>query len=487
VFDIDSKHGITMTKRNDNLLLAAGVLGAFGAGLAAGRALVRSTPASSDTLPQASILDTIALGLEVFAPAVAKGAIIRRPRVVNIAERLALDRRAVQRMQKLRNKYGEGPLMLRLPIRKQAVVLAPAHVHRVLNESPDPFSPASSEKRAALSHFEPKGVLISQGRERTERRAYNEAVLDHRQAVHSLVDSFLPKVEEEAGRMLAIARRRGELDWDAFARGWYRLVRRVVFGESAADDQELNDLTVTLRRNANWAVFHPKDKKAQARFFERIDSYLARAEPGSLAGMMAGMPTTSAMVDLAPAQQVPQWLFAFDAAGMTTFRALALLATHPDQAVRARKDMRGDPARQHLPFLRATVLEAVRLWPTTPMILRQTTRATQWDNGSMPAGTGVLVYAPFFHRDDQRLPHADLFTPELWLKERSDKDWPLVPFSEGPAGCPGRNLVLLLASSMLAALLDGRGIELAPGRRLDPARLPGTLDNYTLRFRFAES
>lgn len=472
-----------MTKRNDTLLLAAGVLGAFGAGLVAGKALVRSTPATDDALPQASLLDTIALGLDVFAPAVAKGAIIRRPKVVGLAERFALDRRAVQRMQKLRNKYGEGPLMLRLPIRKQAVVLAPAHVHRVLNESPDPFSPASTEKRAALSHFEPKGVLISQGEERTERRAYNEAVLDHRQAVHSLVDSFLPKVEEEVGRMLAIARRRGELDWDAFARGWYRLVRRVVFGESAADDQELNDLTVKLRRNANWAIFHPKDRQARARFFERIAGYLARAEPGSLAGMMAGMPTTPRTE---PVQQVPQWLFAFDAAGMTTFRALALLATHPDQAARARKDMRSDPARQHLPFLRATVLEAVRLWPTTPMILRQSTRATHWDNGTMPADTGVLVYAPFFHRDDQRLPHADLFTPELWLKERSDKDWPLVPFSEGAAGCPGRNLVLLLASSMLAALLDGRAVELAPGRRLDPARLPGTLDNYTLRFKFTE-
>lgn len=472
-----------MTKRNDNLLLAAGVLGAFGVGLVTGKALVRSTPASDDALPQASLLDTIALGLDVFAPAVAKGAIIRRPKVVGLAERFALDRRAVQRMQKLRNKYGEGPLMLRLPIRKQAVVLAPAHVHRVLNESPDPFSPASTEKRAALSHFEPKGVLISQGEERTERRAYNEAVLDHRQAVHSLVDSFLPKVEEEVGRMLAIARRRGELDWDAFARGWYRLVRRVVFGESAADDQELNDLTVKLRRNANWAIFHPKDRQARARFFERIAGYLARAEPGSLAGMMAGMPTTPRTE---PVQQVPQWLFAFDAAGMTTFRALALLATHPDQAARARKDMRSDPARQHLPFLRATVLEAVRLWPTTPMILRQSTRETHWDNGTMPADTGVLVYAPFFHRDDQRLPHANLFTPELWLKERSDKDWPLVPFSEGAAGCPGRNLVLLLASSMLAALLDGRAVELAPGRRLDPARLPGTLDNYTLRFKFTE-
>jgi hypothetical protein len=43
--------------------------------------------------------------------------------------------------------------------------------------------------------------------------------------------------------------------------------------------------------------------------------------------------------------------------------------------------------------------------------------------------------------------------------------------------------VLLLASSMLAALMDGQSFRLRD-ERLDPARLPGTLDNYTLRFAF---
>jgi hypothetical protein len=197
-----------MNKRNENLWLAAGVLGAFGAGLAAGKALTRSTPATKGALPRASVLDTLALALDVFAPNVAKGAIIRRPAVVALAERLELDRRAVRRMQKLRNKYGQGPLMLRLPIRKQAVLLAPEHVHRVLDESPDPFSAASSEKRAALSHFEPKGVLVSEGLVRAERRRFNEEALDHHRAVHRLADSFAAKVGQEAQRMLALARAR---------------------------------------------------------------------------------------------------------------------------------------------------------------------------------------------------------------------------------------------------------------------------------------
>jgi cytochrome P450 len=119
------------------------------------------------------------------------------------------------------------------------------------------------------------------------------------------------------------------------------------------------------------------------------------------------------------------------------------------------------------------------------MVLRQTTRETRWEQGSMPAKTGVLIYAPFFHRDNQRLPYADQFTPELWLRPDGHGDWPLIPFSEGPVGCPGRNLVLMLGSSMLAALLEAGTPVLAPGRRLDPARLPGTLDPYRLRFRFS--
>jgi cytochrome P450 len=469
-----------MTKRNENLALAAGALGLLG-GYALGRMAAAARTQAPDTLPRASLLDTVALAVDVLAPTFAKGVIIRRPGAVALAEQWQLDTRAVQRLQKLRNKYGRGPLMLPLPIRKQALVLSPEHVYRVLNESPDPFSPASSEKRAALSHFEPEGVLISQGTLRTERRQFNDAVLESNQAVHHMAERFLPVVDEEAARILAAARAKGELDWDAFAQGWYRLARRVVFGDSASDDQELNDMTVALRKAANWAFLHPKKKATQARFFARIQHYLERAEPGSLAAVIARTPHGA---DTKPVQQVPQWLFAFDAAGMATFRALALLATHPHQAQEALAELRARPGieRTFLPFLRATLLEAVRLWPTTPAILRQTTRDTEWEGGTMPARTGVLVFAPFFHRDDQRLAYAHRFTPALWLHARSDQEWPLVPFSAGPAVCPARHLVQMLSSTLLAALIDGHEPRLVSGQNMVPGRLPGTLNNYGLRF-----
>jgi len=483
-----------MNKRNQNLLLAGaiGLAGGFVASKLMSQSSRRKAAAGYGGLVTAGVLDTVALAVDVLAPTFAKGVIVRRPKVVALAERLELDRRAVRRMQKLRDKYGDGPLMLPLPIRKQAVLLAPEHVRRVLDESPEPFSAASSEKRAALSHFEPKGALISCGRERAERRRFNEDVLEHERAVHHMVGNFLPAVDDEAARILAGARNRGELDWDSFNAGWSRLVRRIVFGAGAAGDQEISDMIIALRKAANWAFMHPKKTGLRERFLARIQSYLNRAEPGSLAAVAASVPKTA---DTAPNQQVPQWLFAFDAAGMATFRALALLAAHPEQAARAREELRSHPGmeRQYLPFLRATVLESLRLWPTTPAILRQTTRDTEWDGGTMPAGTGVLVFTPFFHRDDQRMACADRFAPELWLKDdkvrdAQDRDWPLVPFSSGPVTCPARNLVLMLTSVMLGALIeegvDGEALRLMPPGRLDPARLPGTLDNYGLRFAF---
>jgi cytochrome P450 len=435
---------------------------------------------SQASLPQVSVVDTAAVLSEVVAPTVSKGAIIRRPKVVGMAESLHLDTRAVRRMQRLRNKYGDGPLMLRMPGRNQAVILSPEHVWRVLNETPEPFATASWEKRQALSHFEPEVALISHGPERTERRRFNEQVLDTNSPMHRSAASFVATVNRHAEAIINVARERGVLTWDIFAGGWFQMVREVVFGPGARDDRELTDMIEQLRSAGNWAFLAPQQEKLREKFLQRIRRHLERAEEGSLAAMVARTPHNEIT---SPEQQVPQWLFAFDPAGMTTFRTLALLAAFPEHQERAQEEIRHcEPRQQPLPYLRSAVLESLRLLPTTPMVLRETTTQVQWDNGFMPARTSVLIFAPFFHRDNERLAYADRFVPDIWLSGKAGQ-WPLIPFSAGPAVCPGQQVVLLTTSAMLAALLRNRKVHLDPSRRLDPQQpLPGTLDNYSLRF-----
>jgi cytochrome P450 len=437
-------------------------------------------------LPKATALESAAFLLDVFLPTAAKGPLIRRPKAEAVAERLGLDDRAVRRMAKLAGKYPKGPLMLRLPRHQQAVVLHSEHLHHVLANSPEPFSPASSEKKAALAHFEPRFALISEGPERTARRALQEQVLDARSPVHRLAESFLPIVRDEADRLLQRADQGHppgsfELGWDDFIQSWDRMVRRTVFGNTAREDHELTNMLAELRGNANWSFLKRQDTRLRTKFLSRVEDRMKNADRGSLAFAMANMhPGQHA----APVDQIPQWLFALETTGMATFRTLALLATHPEHFAHAKAEVRRDATeRRHLPFLRACALESLRLWPTTPVILRQSTREVQWPHGTMGAGCGVLIYVPYFHRDEAHVPQAHSFTPERWLDRNEDEGWPLVPFSEGPVFCPGRQLALMLSSAMLASLIDMSSFALSSRHALGPqTRLPGTLNAYSLRF-----
>lgn len=439
-------------------------------------------------LPTASWTDAGRVGFRVAAPLVARGPIIRRPAVVRAIAALGLDDQAVRDLQRLDDRYGPDPVRVRIPGREWAVVLAPEDVHRVLADSPEPFAPATYEKRAALSAFQPHGLLASHGTERVQRRRFNEAVLDHGRAIHEQAGELLDKIVDEAGRLAGRVERTGRLTWDDYIRAWYRLVRRVVLGDAARDDHAVTDLLSELRAAGNWSLFRRSHAGRRDRFYRRLQHHLTRAESGSLAGRLS---RTATGPSTEPPQQVPQWLFAYDAAAWASFRALALICAHPDMADRATTEASGrDLSQPHnLPFLRSCLLESLRLYPTTPAILRETTRRTHWRTGTLPAGSGVLVFAPYFHRDDRRLPHAHRFVPQDWVERVAEGrvgpqagDWPLVPFSAGPAICPGRHLVLLTASAVLGTLLTRQPLALARPTQLNTSRLPGTLSPFHLSF-----
>jgi cytochrome P450 len=433
---------------------------------------------AQNDLPVASLKDSVATLARVVTPTLAKGVLIRRPRVVGMAETLGLDDRAVRQMQKLRERYGSGPLMIRVPGPPRAVILSPEDARHVLDNSPEPFATASSEKRAALSHFEPKNALISHGAPRAKRRAFNERVLqtdkrehDHGPHFARVVDSELRPLVREAGD--------AELDWSAFNEAWHRMVRRLILGDGARDDDKLTDMLGELRARGNWAFLRRKDEELRDRIHARLNEHLQRAEPGSLAERIAATPSDA---ETAPSHQVAQWFFAFDPGGMATFRALALLSTHPEIAEQAAPEIASeDPGGKRL--LRAALLESLRLWPTTPAILRETTRSVDWPNGRMRKGTGLLIFAPYFHRDETRLPFAHRFQPDVWDDPDAAARSPLVPFSQGPGKCPANNLVPFVASMALSTLLRDRKLRLIGKERLSPTdRLPVSLDNYSLRF-----
>lgn len=438
------------------------------------------------TVPTATLTDTLRALVRVTGPSVAQGVIARRPALVALADRWEADAATLHEMQRLRGIYGRGPLQLSLGVRRLALVLDADDVHRVLADTPGTFTPANPEKRAALGQFQPHGVLISRGEQRRERRRVNEDVLDTGHPVHHDAEAIVAAVRDEVAQLLDDVADHGVLGWDDAHCAWRRAVRRVVLGEQARHDAHVHTLMDRLRARGNWSFLAPRARRSREALRARLSEHVEHATPGSLAARLRDEHTPGAV------DQIPQWLVAADPALMAGHRALALLAA--DDAERARVLEQVDAARDEtaplLPRLRAAVLESVRLWPTTPLILRDTTGPTTWPTGELPGGTGVLVVTPFLHRDDRTEPTAHRYAPGNWLTadgERLDEhahdDRPLIPFSEGPASCPGQDLVLLMTSTWLAALLGNHDVALrdrdAP---LDPAALPASLSPFATGF-----
>lgn len=425
---------------------------------------------------RADFVDMLRVIATVLTPTIAKGVIKRRPSMVAFAQRRDLDTKAVRLMQRLRKKYGSDPLLLSLPFRSQLLLLNPADVAEVLAATPVPFTPATREKRSALDHFEPGNVLISDPPRRAELRPVHEAALATGKKIHPFAQRFDDIVRQELESMIARTdQTTSELDWSEFSATWFRIVRRIVLGDAARDDVGFTDLLDDLRRRANWAFATVANRSKLGEFEERMCGYLNRREAGSL---VSRLPDREG---LELQSQVAQWLFAFDAAGIASFRALAVLACRPDYQA----SVASEAAISSLdrPFTRGCFLEAVRLWPTTPAILRELTEKHEMAGRSVDKGTGVIIFAPFFHRDTERLAFANRMAPEIW--DGADENLPLsglVPFSAGAAICPAHNLVPLVASLLLANLLSACQLSL-PQPRLDPENLPGTLDYSGIRLR----
>jgi cytochrome P450 len=387
-------------------------------------------------------------------------------------------------MQTFRRRYGEGPLRLRIIGRPRVLILSSDDVAEVLRRAPDPFTPATTEKQRALSHFEPNVSLITQGPARASRRQFSDDVLESAQPIHSCTNDFADIIRDRAASLCALARHRNELNWELFTDAWYAAARRIVLGQEAAEDRALTRDLALLRARANWILL-PVRHRVRSRYRKKLASYLAKPGKGSLAEKIAHRQREG---DERPIDQVTQWLFAFDGGGMTVFRAMAvLLGTDAKEKMAVDLNARRQGSTD-LPFLRAAFLDAARLWPTTPALLRQATRETSIGGYTVPKGASIIIYAPYFHRDRERLTNADRFVPEFWLGRDPADGGPFIPFSAGPAACPGRNLISLIGSLWLATLLQG-GVEsiLSPGICGSRESMPVSLDPFDLRFGLSET
>jgi cytochrome P450 len=425
---------------------------------------------ASAALPEA--LGILATGV---VPALVRGLFSPRRGAMKLLTRLDTDRRAVALLSKVRGKYGgEG---VRLLGGKMVVLWGAGAIREVLDRSGELYASDAGAKAKGMTHFQPDAVTISRGAQWRDRRTFNESVLATSERVHPFGKRFLVVVEDEVGR-LGLG---STLEYSHWEDLFDKITLRVVFGDSARSDQRLTALLEKLMGESNRLVgLKPTDDYYE--FYGALERHLTEPSPDSLLARFADAPQTDTTRVV---HQIPHWIFAMrDTLGANAYRALAAIVADPAVQTRVREELSqadlGDPEQvDGLRYLEGCLHEAMRLWPTTPLLARETTGEAVLAGEQIDEGTQVLMLNVFNHRDAEHVEDADRLDPERWQDDR--QDYRFNHLSNGTQDCPGGPLVLLLGKAVIGQMLDRHQLELSEPK-LDSGKLPYMFNFFEARF-----
>ncbi len=146
-----------------------------------------------------------------------------------------------------------------------------------------------------------------------------------------------------------------------------------------------------------------------------------------------------------------------NALGWTLF----LLAKHPEARARAEVEAAGAEAYplaewpERLPFVRAVIEEAMRLYPPAATLTRRAEAADRIGDLAIPRGALVVISPYVVHRHRRLWTEPDLFRPERFMpgeREKLDR-YQFIPFGAGPRICIGLRFAMLEAVIILTTLL----------------------------------
>ncbi|KAF8688180.1 hypothetical protein HU200_042414 [Digitaria exilis] len=152
--------------------------------------------------------------------------------------------------------------------------------------------------------------------------------------------------------------------------------------------------------------------------------------------------------------------------------ALAHLVTQPEVQNKLYREVVPDESLRSTPYLRAVVLECLRMHPTVPLIVREVGAQQGTKVGGAAAGTTTTrfsVMASDIGRNGKVWTDPDAFRPERFVAGGEGecvgpipgpKEIKMMPFGAGRRHCPGAGMGMVHIACFLAALV--REFEWAP-------------------------
>ncbi|HUJ02543.1 MAG TPA: cytochrome P450 [Rhizomicrobium sp.] len=138
-----------------------------------------------------------------------------------------------------------------------------------------------------------------------------------------------------------------------------------------------------------------------------------------------------------------------------------------------------------LPFTRAVIEEAMRLYPPAPLLSRDSIGPDKIGPVEIEADTSVLIAPWLLHRHQKLWEAPDYFMPERFLPGAREKihRFAYLPFGAGPRICIGMGFALQEAIVILSTIAQRFRLELAPNFRVEPQARITLRPKYGMKMR----
>ncbi|XP_061440380.1 cytochrome P450 4V2 [Rhineura floridana] len=151
--------------------------------------------------------------------------------------------------------------------------------------------------------------------------------------------------------------------------------------------------------------------------------------------------------------------------------AIYLLASHPEAQRKVHSELDevfGDSDRhitmddlKELRYLDCVIKEALRLFPSVPLLARTLSEECYIRGFKIPKGINAIIVPYAVHREPDVFPEPEEFRPERFFPENAAGRHPYayVPFSAGPRNCIGQRFAQMEEKTVLATILRHFRVE----------------------------
>ncbi|GJQ86705.1 hypothetical protein Trydic_g14777 [Trypoxylus dichotomus] len=145
---------------------------------------------------------------------------------------------------------------------------------------------------------------------------------------------------------------------------------------------------------------------------------------------------------------------------------LVLLGNHPEVQEKVYDEVRSVLKERATPkslvelhqfrYLECVIKEALRLYPSVPVIIRDLQEDIEIDGYKLPAGTQAVVHLHLVQRNPDHFPDPHTFDPDRFLPDNcaGRHAYAYVPFSAGPRNCIGQKFAVYEEKTVIASIIN---------------------------------